>query len=146
MYASMEARVDEQNYANHRHRPALWLVAALSALTGFVLVVLFAVRQPSEMSIGLLFLAVSLICALLMVRGYALRLQDRIIRLEMQTRLARLGRAGDFARLAMPQLIALRFASDAELPALLDRAVAEQMTADQIKRAVSTWQADHMRT
>jgi purine nucleoside permease len=75
-----------------------------------------------------------------------LRLQDRIIRLEMQTRLARLGRAADCGRMTLRQIVALRFASDAELPALLDRAAAEHLTADQIKRAVTAWQADHMRT
>jgi hypothetical protein len=46
----------------------------------------------------------------------------------------------------MPQLIAVRFASDAELPALIDRAAAEKLTPDQIKRAVTDWQGDYLRT
>ena len=138
--------MDAQNYANHVYRPRLWLIAALSALIGFVLIVVFLLQQRSMLGVGLLFLAVSVACAVLMVRRYAIRLQDRIIRLEMQTRLARLGRAADVARVTMPQLIALRFASDAELPALLDRAAGENLTADQIKRAVTSWQADLLRT
>lgn len=138
--------MDAQNYANHRYRPLLWLIAALSAVVGFALMVLFVLRQPSLISAGLLLIGVSLICVVWMVRQYALRLQNRIIRLEMQTRLARLGRDADFGRLAMPQLIALRFASDAELPALLSRAITEHLTADQIKRAVTAWQADSLRT
>lgn len=138
--------MDAQNYANHRYRPLLWLIAALSAVVGFALMVLFVLRQPSLISAGLLLIAVSLICVVWMVRQYALRLQNRIIRLEMQTRLARLGRDADFGRLAMPQIIALRFASDAELPALLSRAITEHLTADQIKRAVTAWQADVLRT
>ena len=80
------------------------------------------------------------------VRQFSLKLQDRIIRLEMQTRLARLGREADLARLSLRQIIALRFASDAELPALLQRAAAEKLSADQIKRAVTAWQPDDMRT
>ncbi len=108
--------------------------------------VLFVLRQPSLISAGLLLIGVSLICVVWMVRQYALRLQNRIIRLEMQTRLARLGRDADFGRLAVPQIIALRFASDAELPALLSRAITEHLTSDQIKRAVTAWQADLLRT
>jgi hypothetical protein len=138
--------VDAQNYANHRYRPLLWLIAALSAVGGSALMLLFVLRQPSLISVGLLLVGFSLVCVVWMVRQYAIRLQDRIIRLEMQTRLARLGREADCGRMTLRQIVALRFASDAELPTLLDRAVAENLTADQIKRAVTTWQADHMRT
>jgi hypothetical protein len=96
--------------------------------------------------LGLVLLAVAVMCTVFMVRGYALTLQNRIIRLEMQVRLARLGREAQFARLDMQQIIALRFASDAELPGLLERAIAEKLTSDQIKRAVTSWQADLLRT
>jgi len=134
-----------QTYANHRHRPTLWLVAALLALVGFVLTAL-ALRQPSGIGFGPLLVATALMCTVFMARQYALRLQDRIIRLEMQIRLARLGRDRDMARLTTRQIIALRFASDGELPALMDRAIGEQLTEDQIKRAVTAWQADLLRT
>ncbi|MBI4265838.1 MAG: hypothetical protein HY657_15795 [Acidobacteria bacterium] len=136
----------EQNYENHRHRPTLWLVGALAAVLGFLAMVVSLIRQPGLLATGLLLLAFAVICVVLMVRGYALRLQDRIIRLEMQVRLARLGRETALARLSMPQIVALRFASDAELPALIDRALAENLSADQIKRAVTAWQPDDLRT
>lgn len=135
-----------QNYANHVHRPTLWLVGALSAVIGFGLMVFVLLGEPGLMSTGLLLLAFSVICLLLMVRRYAIRLQDRIIRLEMQTRVARLGYETNFSRLSMPQIVALRFASDAELPALIDRSIAENLTSDQIKRAVTNWQPDYLRT
>jgi hypothetical protein len=64
----------------------------------------------------------------------------------MQTRLARLGHEAALADMSLRQIIALRFASDAELPGLLRRAATEKMTADQIKRAITTWQPDYMRT
>ena len=136
----------EQNYANHAQRAPLWLVSAFTALLGFIAMVVAVFRQPGYITGGLVLLAFSLICVVMMVRGYALRLQNRIIRLEMQTRVARLGRDADFARLTMPQIIALRFASDAELPALMARAIADNLTPDQIKQAVAVWQPDHMRT
>jgi hypothetical protein len=107
---------------------------------------LFVLRQPGLISAGLLLLGFSVLCLVQLVRRYALRLQDRIIRLEMQMRLARLGRSSDFDRLSINQLIALRFASDAEMPALIDRSLSERLTSDQIKRAVTNWQADLMRT
>ena len=75
-----------------------------------------------------------------------MRLQDRIVRLEMQVRLERLGRQKDFLSLSTKQLVALRFASDAELPDLIDRALTMKLTPDQIKRSVSDWQADLHRT
>jgi hypothetical protein len=74
------------------------------------------------------------------------RLQDRIILLEMRVRLARLGREPDYARLSKRQLVALRFASDAELPALIQRALAESLTGTQIKQAIRNWQPDSYRT
>jgi hypothetical protein len=45
----------------------------------------------------------------------------------------------------MGQIAALRFAPDAELPGLLDRTLAEPLTSDQIKRAVTDWQGDYGR-
>jgi hypothetical protein len=79
---------------------------------------------------------------------YTTKLQDRIIRLEMKTRCATLPplHQAAFARLSTPQLVALRFAPDEELPALIDRADRERLTADQIKRAVKNWLPDWERT
>jgi len=49
-------------------------------------------------------------------------------------------------RLSTPQIVALRFASDAELPALLERADREQLSSDQIKKAIQNWRPDWDRT
>jgi hypothetical protein len=80
---------------------------------------------------------------------YVTRLQDRIILLEMQVRGATLlspAQRQQLAALAKAQVVALRFASDDELPALLERAVAEDLSPDAIKRAVTQWRPDHLRT
>jgi len=82
-------------------------------------------------------------------RAYITTLQDRIIRVEMRLRaLAVLTPAqqASLGTLDRKRIAALRFASDAELPGLLERAVREQMTPDQIKRAVTAWVADYDRT
>ena len=139
---------ESQNYQTHRHRPVLTNVAALFALLAFLIIVISLFRAPSLAGVGELCLALSALVLVAISRIYTVRLQDRIIRLEMRLRLAGLlpNRQADIERLAVRQLIALRFASDAELPALMDRALAENLTSDQIKRAVRNWQADYQRT
>jgi hypothetical protein len=122
------------------------LITALLAVLGFVGMVLFVLRTPSVISVALLLMASAIVGLVALIRRYTTRLQDRIIRLEMRLRLAALGREQDMTRLSIRQLVALRFASDAELTTLIDRALAENLTPDQIKRGVTHWQADRMRT
>ena len=135
-----------QTYATHRYRPTLWLVTALLAVIALVLVVMLMFLRPAIVTIAPVLLALALSLTVWMVRQYALRLQNRIIRLEMQVRLARLGRVTDCDRLSVPQLVTLRFASDSEIVSLLDKTLADKLEPDQIKRAVANWQGDHMRT
>jgi len=135
-----------QSYDNHAHRPVLAAVAFAATLTaaGFFLAELMRFRGP--LMYGIAALTVAVMCLTLISRVYIVRLQDRIIRLEMQVRLARLGLESALPRLGIKQIVALRFASDAELPALVERAIAERLTNDQIKRAVREWQPDRLRT
>jgi hypothetical protein len=82
-------------------------------------------------------------------RRYIVRLQDRIIMLEMKVRAAELlpaGQDAQLAKLSKQQIVALRFASDEELGELLDRAVRNNMAPKDIKAAVKNWRADHYRT
>jgi hypothetical protein len=138
--------MNPQSYARHAHRPTLTNIAGLLALVATVLLIIFLFRQPSILSFGLVLLSFAVFTLVLISRTYTVRLQDRIIRVEMLGRLARLGRERDFPRLSTKQLVALRFASDAELTALLDRTLAENLTSDQIKRAIVDWQPDLFRT
>jgi dolichyl-phosphate-mannose--protein O-mannosyl transferase len=82
-------------------------------------------------------------------RIFALTVQDRVIRLEMRLRMERLLPPDLRARISeftVPQLVALRFAGDEELP-LLARQVLEEKLNDRktIKRRVKNWQADFLR-
>jgi hypothetical protein len=135
-----------QSYANHVYRATAWIVTSSVALIALLTLVFSAWQEPTYVSFALVALAGVVVFTLWLVRVFALRLQNRIIRLEMQVRLARLGREQDLLRLTMPQIVALRFASDAELPALVDRAISENLPADAIKRAVRDWQGDYLRT
>jgi hypothetical protein len=134
-----------QNFANHTQRSRGWLFTALLALIAFFVMVWFVLQQMNLVGLGLLALAAAVMNVVLLVRGYATRLQDRIIRLEMQVRGARLGIEPQLARVSLRQLVALRFASDEELPALLDRAIAENLDPVQIKRLIKDWQGDYAR-
>lgn len=140
-----------QTYATHRHSPTATLVAFfffLVALAAFGLR-WFGIGGRTSMALGLgAMLAVQFVL-IGISRTYITKLQDRIIRVELRMRCAALLSAAQqemLARLSMPQLVALRFASDAELPALLERATREQMTPTQIKQAVATWVPDLDRT
>lgn len=138
-----------QNYANHAHTPTLTLVAAAFwavALIGFTAAWRGHVWGAPVGVAGLLLAALGLIS---ISRVYTTRLQDRIIRLEEQLRAQRLLSPAQQARwgsLGIKQVAALRFASDHEFAALLDRAVDENLKPDAIKRAVTTWRADTSRT
>jgi hypothetical protein len=106
-------------------------------------------RDPSVQTLVGTLTAIALVLLWIYPRLFALSVQDRIIRLEMQLRLQRIlpddlrARIGEITR---GQFVALRFASDAELPALVRKVLDEGITDQkQIKMAVKDWQADYLR-
>ncbi len=89
--------------------------------------------------------AIALFFAVARIRIYALANQDRIIRLEERLRLSTLAPGLELSRLTTRQLIALRFASDAELPALAHRAIKENLDPKAIKSGITDWRPDDER-
>ncbi len=93
-----------------------------------------------------LLVAVALFIFAFAARGMAARAQDRVIRLEERLRLASLmapENVGKIGELTPAQLVALRFASDEEVPDLAERAMTgEFKSPEEIKKAVKNWRAD----
>jgi hypothetical protein len=137
------------NFSNHSRRdpPFHFFILPVFAITVVVTIVNLAMH-PGLHSAWLLVFMLAAIAAVFKVRLYALKLQDRIIRLEERLRLAILldkplrVRMGE---LSESQLVALRFASDAELPALAASALANKLSNAEIKKAVGQWRPDYWR-
>lgn len=138
----------EQSYQNHAHRPMLTTALWMFSMAALVLIIQqFRGRDTRDWAI------LMLVCAMFLAgwisRAYTVRLQDRIILLEMKVRAAEIlpaGQDAQLAKLTKQQIVALRFASDEEFGPLLDRAVRENMAPKEIKAAVKNWRADHYRT
>ena len=139
----------KQSYSSHsRFDPHFhFFLVPISAIMFLALLyhVIFQHHDRFEMFLaGWMFLFVA---SLFKTRLYALRNQDRIIRLEETVRLA--GLAPDLRprlhEVTSDQFIALRFAPDAEAAALCKRALDEKLSRDDIKKAIKDWRGDYMR-
>lgn len=138
-----------QSYARHAHHPVPTYVAGFFTLVAIIcLIGAWQFDWPTR-DLGAISLSFAVAVLVSMSRWYIVRLQDRIILLEMKVRAAELLNAEQEARLAElrpRQVIALRFASDAELGPLVEVAAREKLSPDQIKRAVRNWREDPHRT
>jgi hypothetical protein len=141
--------VSEQSFDNHVHRPLLTAAAGAFALFAFVMLVQQIRRgaEPRDWALALAILSVFMLVAI--SRVYTVRLQDRIIMLEVKVRAAELLTAGQDAQLAKltsKQIAALRFAGDDEFGLLLDRAARENLAPKEIKASIKNWRPDLYRT
>lgn len=145
----------EQNYRNHRRFVPAFHFYSFGVLFLNILWSLYRLFRPAVEGMPLFdrLLAVLVAVALFLVafyaRVFALAVQDRVIRNEMHARLATVlppdlrARIGELRR---GHLIALRFASDEELPELTRQVLDGQLKrGDEIKRAIRGWRADELR-
>jgi len=138
-----------QNFSNHiRYDPLFhFFILPVFAIT-LIATIVHLVRRPGLCSAWMVVFMLAAIFALFKVRLYSLKVQDRVIRLEERLRLTALLDASlrpRIGELAEAQLIALRFASDAELPALAARALNEKLAAAEIKKSIQHWRTDEWR-
>jgi uncharacterized protein DUF6526 len=143
--------MEEQSFSNH----VKWVptyhffvipVMVLNFISAIVAVVRHGITWNSAVQ---LLTAAALLIFMFNARAFALKVQDRVIRMEERQRMAKLlpedlqGRIGEFTA---GQLVALRFAGDDELPTLARKVLHEKLTnVKAIKQMVQQWRADHLR-
>ncbi len=144
------AELRPQTYANHaRYVPLYHFVIAGILVIYLGGAVWRLLRSFSFDAVLGVLLALALLGMFYYLRAFPLTVQDRLIRLEMRLRLQGVlpeDLAARIEELTPGQLVALRFASDGELPGLV-REVLEQGLTDRtaIKKNIQHWQPDHLR-
>ncbi|HEU4570034.1 MAG TPA: DUF6526 family protein [Gemmatimonadales bacterium] len=133
-----------------RYVPGYHYVLAGILFVNLILRIVWLVRAPSFGNAWQVVMAVAFGLMFWYLRHFPNRVQDRVIRLEERMRLGRLlppefrPRLGEFTP---RQLVALRFASDDELPALAERVLNEGITDKAaILALITNWRPDHLRT
>ena len=141
--------MEQQNYKNHsRIVPGFHILTYLAVIALIIgsFINLFNSSHDNLYSASLICL-VSLILGSLCyyVRAFALKAQDRAIRAEENFRHFILTNRNMDSKLTLQQVIALRFASDEEFPALAQKAANEKLAAKQIKQMIKHWRGDYHR-
>lgn len=145
-----------QTYANHtRFDPLFHFFLGPVFILGLILSLIHFVYHFRESDFRdnfhaalIIVLALAMLTLVFKFRVYSLKVQDRVIRLEERLRLMQLLNEPLRSRipeLTIDQLVALRFASDAEVPKLAERALDEKLTRKDIKKAIQHWRPDYWR-
>jgi hypothetical protein len=139
-----------QNYANHRHLVPLFHFGVGITFSAYFVWAVSRLRSglttdtvmPFVLAVGLIFLFFAL-------RGMVMRVQDRLIRLEMQLRLQQIlppDLRTRFNELSIDHLVALRFAGDDEIVDLMREVLGGKLASrNEIKKKIRNWQGDYLR-
>jgi hypothetical protein len=144
--------MQQQNFANH----VRYYTAHHFVFYPFLLIAISAAgyaynHHPDQKELWLAVIVIFIFIgwnSFMTRQHYALGNQNRIVRLELRFRYFVItGKRLETmeSNLSFPQLAALRFASDEELPALLERAIKENLSPGEIKKSIRNWLPDHMR-
>jgi hypothetical protein len=138
-----------QNFKNHTKLDPLFhlLIVPVALIT--VLVAAYQLTQRQTLADAWFFIvSVAALLAFLKIRTYALKVQDRVIRLEETLRMQRVlpeplkARIGE---LTEGQFVALRFAPDAELTGLVEQTLNGNLSNKEIKSKIVNWRPDFFR-
>lgn len=140
--------MSQQNFQNHTRIEPLFHVLTFGLLAINLVRAGRAAWPFSAHALPDLSLAIALVLLAWFTRVFPLKAQDRVIRLEERLRVRELAPqlAVRFDALPIAQVTALRFASDAEFPALLQKVLDGKLSApNDIKAAIQNWRADELR-
>ena len=144
--------MEKQDYSNHRRYYIPHHFLFYPVLTALTCLSVYGIYRYHKHWVE--WGAISIMCILigwlsLMLRQhYSLLLQDRLIRLELRLRYYQLTqRRFEFIeyKLDIKQIAALRFASDDQLPYLINEAIEEHLSSKEIKKRIKNWMPDMMR-
>ncbi|SMP22515.1 DUF6526 family protein [Chryseobacterium profundimaris] len=144
--------MESQNYKNHTRFYAPHHFVFLPLLIILEVIGIYKVFNDEQNQLSwILFSAVIFLIfylAIMLRQHYALVLQNRIVRLEFRQRYFEIFglRSDDVEeKLSFGQIAALRFAYDEEFKMLLEKALKENMTGDEIKKSIKKWKPDFHR-
>jgi hypothetical protein len=140
--------VKTQSFKNHTAwQPLYHFIATPIALLNLIIQARHAYYYGTRYAWWNVVFAFGIFAFVWSARLMALAVQDRVIRLEMRLKLRELGVPdADIKRITVRQFVGLRFASDAELPDLVQHVLKGELTEQKaIKAAIKDWQADWQR-
>jgi hypothetical protein len=140
--------VKTQSYKSHTAwQPLYHFIATPIALLNLFIQVRHAYYYGTRYAWWNVVFAIGFFALVWSARIMALAVQDRVIRLEMRLKLRELGVPdADIRRITVRQFVGLRFASDTELPNLVQRVLKGELVEQKaIKAAITDWQADWQR-
>jgi len=139
----------QQNYKNHSKFVVGYHVVTFLAILAFLGGAIRNVWNSSEDNLYsaslLVLLGFILLFMFYFIRSFALKAQDRAIRAEEKLRYFILTGKSISNKLTTRQFVGLRFASDEEFPALVEKAVMENLTENNIKKSINNWKSDNYR-
>jgi hypothetical protein len=140
---------NKQSFKSHgRFDPPYHFFLAIVGLATVVISIIYAIHNLCFYSIWLVVVSVAAVVAILKLRSYPLRVQDRVIRLEERMRLQALAPSEwhtQIYHLTEDQLIGLRFAADDEVVELAKQALEHKLNRKQIKERIKDWRPDDWR-
>jgi len=141
-----------QSFRNHaRLDPPYHIIATAALLFNLVVALIILVKywhSQTLLSLWIVVLSLTMVILFLKIRTYPLKVQDRVIRLEERLRLSALlpeTLQRRIPELSEDQLLGLRFASDAELPTLVEMTLDKNLNRKQIKERIQAWRPDYWR-
>jgi hypothetical protein len=138
-----------QSLKNHgRFDPPYHFFLTFVSIASIVIAVIYCIHHFCFISVWLVVVSLAALIVVFRMRGYPLKVQDRVIRLEERLRLQALAPAEwhtQIFRLTEDQLIALRFAADDEVVVLAKLALEQNLSRKQIKERIKSWRPDNWR-